>query len=144
MKKPPYLYLCGRYLMAQRFPLPGHVSDILQILRNGKLCYGILMCKDKLGYSACVLLVSLCLPQRELSKVCNEKRVYDDSLNTLCRKKGIQINVITCCGFHRCHNIFMPSLLASIAFRSSANPVLSISKDSSKRLYATFINPIGR
>src|SRR4030066_569973 len=62
MKKPPDLYLCGRYLMAQGFPLPGHVSDILQILRNGKLRYGILMCKDKLGYSAWVLLVSLCLP----------------------------------------------------------------------------------
>jgi hypothetical protein len=86
--------------MGYGLPLPGEISEIFQVLRDGHLSDGILVSHKETSDRKGVFLVGLGLSQRQFGEIGDEKWIKDNSFNLLGAEKGEEIDMIAACGLH--------------------------------------------
>lgn len=80
------------------------IPEVFSVLRDRELLNGILMNEKEPGDSKGVFFVGLGFTQRQLGEIGDQKGINDNSLAPFVREERKEINMVTACGFHACHD----------------------------------------
>lgn len=100
LEKPFNLVLNGSDERAERFPFPGYVSEVLEVLRDGYLAEGRFVREEELGDRDSVLLVGLGLSEGKFGEIGNEEGVDNDSIDAFEIEERKEVDVVTAGGLH--------------------------------------------
>jgi len=86
--------------MGYRLPLPGEISEVFEILGDGKLSDGIFVSDKEASDCKGVFLVGLGLSQGQLGEIGDKKWIEDNSFNLSGAEEREDIDMIAACRLH--------------------------------------------
>jgi len=129
--------------IAQRFPLSGNITEVLQILRQLQLGDRIPVRQKKLDDAHGVFLVRLGLSQRELHEVGDEQRIDHDGGYPFCREKGVQVDVVAGGRFNSSRYLREVFAVLCNGFPQLHEPFRGHGKGQGKSPLSVAVNPLG-